>query len=357
MSAHGYHLCSPRKSGKSAHPESPRSSWNAAMRPGNTVYIRPTSQKNQTLLFTNFKMKTIKNFLGRTIQIPARIRHALHRFTTHVPLPAQTVSEPSSSPTTRLQVLCLNTQVTVQSKIRALHAIIKKTGFPAALMLQEVGKIPDDFVFHPLYANCTPNRNSTGACILLRRIQQIVVLVVHFEPNYRVVVVRATISLKKVQMINVYLKTGGEPHELRVTLEWIVPFLLDTELFTIYGGDFQANPGRDTSCPLASTAINTASLDTFTDTSLQVVPKEQDVPTWVAPQWGTGSLLIHEPPKYNGTLRVQATSSFPSDHTPILLCIPNFTPINPPISTATHWPHYQSKGVITCYEESISNNI
>ena len=55
------------------------------------VHIRPTSQDNKTLLFTNFKMKTIKNFLGRRIEIPTRIRHALHRFTTHVPLPAQTV--------------------------------------------------------------------------------------------------------------------------------------------------------------------------------------------------------------------------------------------------------------------------
>ena len=50
------------------------------------------------------------------IQIPTRIQDALHRFTTHVPTPALT-------------------QVSVQSKIRALHAIIKQTGFPAALML------------------------------------------------------------------------------------------------------------------------------------------------------------------------------------------------------------------------------
>ena len=52
------------------------------------VHIRPTSQENQTLLYAIFKMKTIKNFVGRTIQIPTRIRDALHRFTTHVPLPA-----------------------------------------------------------------------------------------------------------------------------------------------------------------------------------------------------------------------------------------------------------------------------
>ena len=266
-----------------------------------TVHIRPTSQENQTLLYANFKLKTIKKLLGRTIQIPTRIRDALHRFTTHVPLPAaQTVSEPASSPTTGLPVLCLNTQVSVQSKTRALHAIIKQTGFPAALMLQEVGKIPDDFVFHRLYASFykSPNRNSACACILLRRTQQIVVLEVHFELNYRAVVVRATISLKKVQMIHVYLKSGGEPHELRVTLEWTVPFLLNTEFFTMYGGDFQANPVWDTSCPLASTAISTAILGTFTNTPLRVVPKEHDMPTWIAPQGFYGALdhfLIPKP--------------------------------------------------------------
>ena len=138
-------------------------------------------------MHANFKMKTIKKFPGRIIQIPTRIQDALQRFTTHVPLPAQTVSEPVSSPTIGLQVLCLNTQVCLQSKIRALHAIIKQTGFPAALMLHKNGKIPNDFVFHPLYASFykAPNRNWAGACILLRRTQHIVVLEVHFEPNHR----------------------------------------------------------------------------------------------------------------------------------------------------------------------------
>ena len=97
---------------------------------------------------------------------------------------------------TGLHVLSLNVQVSTQGKICALHAIVKQTGFPVALMLREVGKIPGDLVFHPLYANFhkSPNKNSARACILLQRTQHIVILVVHFEPNHRVVVVRATIS-------------------------------------------------------------------------------------------------------------------------------------------------------------------
>ena len=152
-----------------------------------TVHIRPTSEESQTLLYANFKMKTMKKFLGRIIQIPTRIPNALHRFPAHVPLPTKTMSERATSPTSALQVLYLNTQVSVQSKIRALHVVIKQTGYPAALMLQEIGKMPEDFIFHPLYANFykSPNRNSAGACILVRRTQQIVVLEVHLEPNYR----------------------------------------------------------------------------------------------------------------------------------------------------------------------------
>ena len=175
------------------------------------------------------------------------------------------------------------------------------------------------------------------------------ILEVHFEPNYRAVVVRATMSSEKVQLINVYLKSGGEPRELRVTLESTAPYLLDTEFFTIYGGDFQAKPGWDMSCPLASTVISTAILDTFADTSIQVVPKEQDMPTWFAPQGFYGALdhfLIPEPTKYNATVCVQSTSSFPPDHTPILLCIPQFTLVLPP-STLQHTGRILSPKVLS----------
>ena len=65
-----------------------------------TVHMRLASQENQTLLYANFKMKTTKKFLGRTIQIPTHIRDALHIFTTHVPTPVLSVSEPASSPIT-----------------------------------------------------------------------------------------------------------------------------------------------------------------------------------------------------------------------------------------------------------------
>ena len=67
--------------------------------------------------------------------MPTRIRDAPHKFTTHVPSPVPSVSERASSIITGLHVLCLNVQVSVQSKIRALHAIVKQTGFRVALML------------------------------------------------------------------------------------------------------------------------------------------------------------------------------------------------------------------------------
>ena len=43
------------------------------------------------------------------------------------------------------------------------------------------------------------------------------ILEVHFEPNYRAVVVCATISSEEVHLINVYLKSGGEPVSAKVS--------------------------------------------------------------------------------------------------------------------------------------------
>ena len=126
-----------------------------------TVHILPTSRENQTLLYANFKMKTIKKFLGKAVQVPTRIRDVLHRFTDQISLPLQATSKPADLVVSGLQVLCLNTQVSVQSKVRALHAVIKQTWFSAVLMLQEIGKLPHAFIFHPLYASFyqSPDRN------------------------------------------------------------------------------------------------------------------------------------------------------------------------------------------------------
>ena len=134
-----------------------------------TIHMHPTSWENQTPFYANSKMKTIKKFLGKAVQVPTRIRDVLHRFTDQISFPVQTKSKPADLTVSGLQVLCLNAHVSVQSKVRALHAAIKQTGFPAVLMLQEIGKLPDAFIFHPLYASFyqPPGRNSAGICILV----------------------------------------------------------------------------------------------------------------------------------------------------------------------------------------------
>ena len=175
-----------------------------------TIHIRPN---NQTLVYANFKVKTIKNFLGKNVQIPPRVKEALHEFTL-TPISQTGASTSVFSERMGLTVLCLNVQISVQPKVRALQVLIKQAEYPAAILLHEVGKTTGSFIFHPFYAayDVSPAKNSIGACILVRRTQHIIVTESHFEPNHRAVIVRALICHTKAQIVNVYLKSGGEPH-------------------------------------------------------------------------------------------------------------------------------------------------
>ena len=52
---------------------------------------------------------------------------------------------------TQLTVLSLNVRVLARNKNRGLAAVLQKTHYPDVVCLQEVGKLPPAFVFHPMY--------------------------------------------------------------------------------------------------------------------------------------------------------------------------------------------------------------
>ena len=60
---------------------------------------------------------------------------------------------PAAEQTTEQQfsVLTLNVQISVRSKTRALAQAIAQTDYPDVVFLHERGKVPQNFVFHPLY--------------------------------------------------------------------------------------------------------------------------------------------------------------------------------------------------------------
>ena len=146
------------------------------------VHVHTHSSDNQTLSYANFKMKMVKNFASRAISVPVRIRAVIHRFTTFFCTPDQSVSSEIADIQIGMLVLCVNVLISIVRKLRALQAPIKKLNYPVAVMLQEVGKVSNDFVFHPLYASYydSPQKNPIGTCIVLRRLQQVSILEVFF---------------------------------------------------------------------------------------------------------------------------------------------------------------------------------
>ena len=49
----------------------------------------------------------------------------------------------------QVMVVTLNVQICMKEKTRALHAMLKDLQFPDSVFLQEIGQIPDDFIFTP----------------------------------------------------------------------------------------------------------------------------------------------------------------------------------------------------------------
>ena len=83
-------------------------------------------------------------------------------------------------------------------------------------------------------------------------------------------VVRLQYDSDSVQLVHLYLKAKGEPHEIRTTLEWVAPFMNAPEFFTIGGGDLNANPGWDPHNPIASGLVTEAIQDFVRNTNIRV---------------------------------------------------------------------------------------
>ena len=210
--------------------------------------------------------------------------------------------------------------------------------FPDIVMLQEIGKLPSDFMFHPLYMafHTHTDRNSLGVAILLRRVLGIQMQEQHFSPDHRAIVVRFLYNDKPFQVVNLYLKSKAEAHEIRATLNWVAPFLISAYWYTVVGGDFNQNPGWDNDCPISSPARTEAILDAFLDTNIHPVKKQSQGPTWVSAQGHVGALdhfmvsVTHTTPPITQVIH---RCSFPSDHFPLILSIYDVTPLPPPECT------------------------
>ena len=291
-----------------------------------------------TLMVAIFKPRIIRRILKIPGKLPQRLRQSLLHTMDIVSVPHCTAQEKNPHETSPVRCISFNVQISIRDKTKQLHVWIKEMEFPDIVMLQEIGKLPSDFMFHPLYMafHTHTDRNSLGVAILLRRVLGIQMQEQHFSPDHRAIVVRFLYNDKPFQVVNLYLKSKAEAHEIRATLNWVAPFLISAYWYTVVGGDFNQNPGWDNDCPISSPARTEAILDAFLDTNIHPVKKQSQGPTWVSAQGHVGALdhfmvsVTHTTPPITQVIH---RCSFPSDHFPLILSIYDVTPLPPPECT------------------------
>ena len=291
-----------------------------------------------TLMVAIFKPRIIRRILKIPGKLPQRLRQSLLHTMDIVSVPHCIAQEKNPHETSPVRCISFNVQISIRDKTKQLHVWIKEMEFPDIVMLQEIGKLPSDFMFHPLYMafHTHTDRNSLGVAILLRRVLGIQMQEQHFSPDHRAIVVRFLYNDKPFQVVNLYLKSKAEAHEIRATLNWVAPFLISAYWYTVVGGDFNQNPGWDNDCPISSPARTEAILDAFLDTNIHPVKKQSPGPTWVSAQGHVGALdhfmvsVTHTTPPITQVIH---RCSFPSDHFPLILSIYDVTPLPPPECT------------------------
>ena len=184
--------------------------------------MRMVRRTSQALIFAAFKHHTIKKILGNTLRVLGRIRKMFGQVMISEAQMHQSYHSPIEIPTeqTSFMILSLNVQVNVTSRHRPLPYLLRQHSYPPVIFLQEIGKVAEKYIFHPLYAACYTQVtvNSSGVAVLIRRIPQFRVLEEYYSPDNRAEVIRLLYMEKREQLCNVYLKVGAEPHEIRLTM-------------------------------------------------------------------------------------------------------------------------------------------
>ena len=91
--------------------------------------------------------------------------------------------------------------------------MLQKTHYPDIVCLQEVGKLPPTFVFHPMYLswNTDNDRNSIGVAILVRRAAGLEIQGVTYSPDSRAMQLQMSYNGQLIQVICVYLQSEVQP--------------------------------------------------------------------------------------------------------------------------------------------------
>ena len=103
------------------------------------VVFRPLHSTTRMLLITLFKVKTVKKFIRFSGRLPPRLMNQVHNFLTAISHPPMSVPSSSTIHKDAVCAVCLNAQICVKEKVRALHALIKELEFPMFIFDTYVG--------------------------------------------------------------------------------------------------------------------------------------------------------------------------------------------------------------------------
>ena len=111
------------------------------------------TRTSQVLIFAAFKHHTIKKMLGNTLRVPERIRKMFGQVMISEAQMHQSDHSPIEIPTeqTSFMILSLNVQVNATSRHRPLQYLLRQHSYPPVIFLQEIGKVSEKYLFHPLY--------------------------------------------------------------------------------------------------------------------------------------------------------------------------------------------------------------
>ena len=163
------------------------------------------------------------------------------------------------------------------------------------------------------------DRNSIGVAILVRRVAGLEVHGVTCSPDSRSMRLQMSYNGQLIQVICVYLQSGGTAAELRPTLLWVAPLLVNERVTTIMAGGFQYNPGCNPLFPISPPPIIKAFQEIVPQHIVSVVPVSS-LPTWISEQGYSGALDHIPTTKQDSSVELTVCMEvpFPSDHLPIL---------------------------------------
>ena len=305
--------------------------------------LAPVTTGSLTLLLTVLNPVTLRRLLHK---VRGPVHGSLRNF--QMALSSLQALESDPQPKTQVSVamptgfdlLTLNVEHTVKTKVMALRQLLQWSEYPAVVLLQETGILPPRFVFHCLCCHTftVVSSSSAGVAILFRRDSQLHIgdFVHHLEG--RAIVLELVPKGTPVQVVNAYMSAEGTAKEYRPLLQWLRAHVAPDSQLVLMGGDFQCNPGWSADCVSVNTEIAPVLSEFAADMTLLPFTHGMSGRTWVSAQSFVGALdffLSRRVPPEIGTVRVENESVFSSDPYPVRLCLHTLPALVPPGNPAS----------------------